>query len=59
MGRSGEEGVLTFDVYKGVPGIVDEFSGCRFVILGMFSRDVVACECAYSSPLCVSLDVGR
>jgi hypothetical protein len=59
MGRSGEESVLTFNVYKGVPSVVDEFSGCRFVIFGMFGRDVITCECAYSSPLCVPSDVGR
>jgi hypothetical protein len=59
MCRSGEEGVLTFNVYKGEPGIIDELGGCRFIVFGMFGRDVVACECAYCGPLCVSFDVGR
>jgi hypothetical protein len=59
MCSSGEEGILTFNVYKGVPSVVDELGGCWFIILGMFGRDVVACECAYCGPLGVSFDVGR
>jgi hypothetical protein len=59
MGRAGEESFLTFNVYKGVPSVVDELSGCGFVIFGMLGRDVVTCEGTYSSPLCVSFDVSR
>jgi hypothetical protein len=52
MAQMGEEGLLAFNVYKGMPHIVNEFDGYGFIILRTLCRDVVSCEYTYCVPLC-------
>jgi hypothetical protein len=59
MACAGEKGLLAFNVYEGVPHVVDEFGGYGFVVLRVLCRDVVSFKHTYGVPLCRAFYMGR
>jgi hypothetical protein len=56
---AGKEGFLAFDVYEGVPHVVNELSGYWFIVFRVLCGDVVTGEHADGVPLCGTLNVSR